>query len=67
MVSEMEAVKTNSVNNSAYLASQVTQHTAQSVGVEFVRQYYTMLNVAPGLLYRYVIVYRERERKSEFV
>lgn len=53
MVSEMEAVKTNSVNNSAYLASQVTQHTAQSVGVEFVRQYYTMLNVAPGLLYRF--------------
>lgn len=64
----METVKgvTNSVNNAAYLATQVTQHSPQSVGVEFVRQYYTMLNVAPGLLYRYVFIEKDEEIESCF-
>ena len=56
----MDTVKsvTNSVN-SAYLANPGPQpmHTPQSVGVEFVRQYYTMLNRAPNLLFRYAEFY----------
>ena len=55
MVSEMETVKnvTNAVNNAAYMANPSPQPMpAQSIGVEFVRQYYTMLNKAPHLLYR---------------
>ena len=55
----MESIKnvTNSVNNPAYLADSNSQpiHTPQSVGIEFVRQYYTMLNRAPHLLFRYEI------------
>ena len=55
----MDSVKSvaNSVN-SAYLTNNPSSqpvHSPQSVGVEFVRQYYTMLNRAPQLLFRYVL------------
>ena len=47
-----------SLSNSSYQMAnsnpQIQQHSPQSVGVEFVRQYYTMLNRAPQLLFRYI-------------
>ena len=52
----MDTVKsvTNSVNSAYPLANPSPQamHSPKSVGHEFVRQYYTMLNRAPQLLYR---------------
>lgn len=60
MVSEMDSVNkistTNSVNNDSTTVYEMDNHqsvpSAQDIGLEFVRQYYTVLNRAPQLLFR---------------
>ncbi|CAG2120649.1 unnamed protein product, partial [Medioppia subpectinata] len=51
MVSGMDA--NNSANNDALNADAVSAPSPQSVGREFVRQYYTILNMKPNLLHRF--------------
>lgn len=42
----------NNNNSNNQQQQQQSAHSPQDIGVEFVRQYYTVLNRAPDILYR---------------